>query len=281
MSALVASRKTVVRRTARSSRDKSALTISDRLMIPPSSSTKRTAGSASLSSEATPAATGRVSCLFLSDTESVHLPVWVRDLQSFRKWAVSDESPEKAPVFFLDGVVWIDMSKQQIFSHIALKQEFFRVLGQLIRSSQLGKFFPDGLLLTNSNANLSGNPDATFVSTAAFREQRVVLVEGKSTGYVEMEGSPDMVLEIISDSSVEKDTQILRELYWKAGIGEYWLVDGRGDQLAFSILKHSPRGYVQSRISEGWLKSAVFGKSFRLTRRLDELGHPDFVLDVK
>ena len=38
---------------------------------------------------------------------------------------------------------------------------------------------------------------------------------------------------------------------------------------------------VATRPAIGWRKSAVFGKAFRLTRQLDDLGHPDFTLDVK
>lgn len=214
-------------------------------------------------------------------SDSVQVPIWVSDLESFRQWMHSDESPEQAPVFFLAGEVWIDMSKEQLFSHLRLKQRFFEVLGPLARRQRLGDFFPDGLLLTNVEADLSGNPDGTLVTTSSVRGGRVRLVEGASEGYVEIEGSPDMVLEVVSESSVEKDTEILRELYWKAGIREYWLVDARGERIEFQILRHTARGYVATRPSGGWRKSAVFGKSFRLTRQLDDLGHPDFTLAVR
>jgi Uma2 family endonuclease len=63
------------------------------------------------------------------------------------------------------------------------------------------------------------------------------------------------LLEIVSAGSVEKDTQTLRELYWKAGIAEYWLVDARGERLAFDILRHAAKGYVATRKAAGWLKS--------------------------
>ena len=38
-------------------------------------------------------------------SESVHVPVWVHDLESFRRWMRSDESPEQVPVFYLQGDV--------------------------------------------------------------------------------------------------------------------------------------------------------------------------------
>ncbi len=213
-------------------------------------------------------------------SDSVHVPFWVNDLESFRRWMLSDESPEKVPLFFLAGEVWIDMSKEQFFSHNQLKKVFAGVLWGLEKQAR-GRFIPDGMLVTNEEADLSGNPDGAFVANDSIRSGRVQLIEGKEDGYVELEGSPDMVLEVVSDSSVEKDTEVLRELYWKAGIREYWLVDVRGERLEFQILRHSTRGYTPVRKSAGWLKSAVFGKAFRLTRQLDDLGHPDFTLDVK
>ncbi len=213
-------------------------------------------------------------------SDSVHVPIWVSDLDSFRQWMHSDESPEKVPVFFLAGEVWLDMSKEQFFSHNQLKKVVFQVLSGLEKQAK-GRFIPDGMLLTNEAADLSGNPDGVFVSNDSFRTGRVRLIEGKEDGYVELEGTPDMVLEVVSDSSVEKDNDVLMDLYWKAGIREYWLVDARGERIEFQILRHTARGYVATRPSGGWRKSAVFGKAFRLTRQLDDLGHPDFTLDVK
>ena len=38
---------------------------------------------------------------------------------------------------------------------------------------------------------------------------------------------------------------------------------------------------TETRKQGGWLKSVVFGKSFRLTRRTDRSGNPQFTLEVK
>ena len=106
-------------------------------------------------------------------------------------------------------------------------------------------------------------------------------MEGTKTGFLELEGSPDMTLEIISASSIKKDTETLRELYHRAGVREYWLVDARAEPIQFDILKHTPSGYVATRKQKGWVKSAVFGKSFLLTQELDARGRPKFVLSVR
>jgi Uma2 family endonuclease len=90
-----------------------------------------------------------------------------------------------------------------------------------------------------------------------------------------------MVLEIISPSSVYKDTAVLLELYWKAGIDEYWLVEVRGERLRFDILRRGATRYVASRRQAGWVKSHVFGKSFRLKHQADAMGHPQYTLEVR
>ena len=90
-----------------------------------------------------------------------------------------------------------------------------------------------------------------------------------------------MALEVVSTSSVGKDNEILMDLYWQAGIAEYWLVDARGDRLSFEIYRHTPKGYVPTRKHSGWVKSNVFGKSFRLRRTLDARGYPEFTLHVR
>ena len=116
-------------------------------------------------------------------------------------------------------------------------------------------------MLSNQAADVSTKPDGVFVATASLQASRVRLVEGMESGYVELEGTPDMVLEVVSDSSVQKDTVLLRKAYWEAGIPEYWLVDARKEPLAFDILKHGAKGYAAARKQDGWIKSAVFGKT--------------------
>lgn len=211
----------------------------------------------------------------------VSIPTWVVDLESFRRWADADDFPEDGRAWYLKGEVWIDMSKEQIFTHLAVKREFFYVLTGLVKAEDLGLFLPDGLLLSNLAADIAGNPDATFVTTASIRAKRVQLIEGWDGGFVEMEGSPDMVLEVVSGSSVHKDTVVLRQAYWQAGIREYWLVDARKEPVHFNILRHTAKGYTATRKRDGWVKSAVFGKSFQLTQRVNALGHPEYALAVR
>ena len=212
--------------------------------------------------------------------ENIRIPHFVDDLESFRRWARSDEFPERGRFSHLNGELWVDAMPEQLFTHNQVKGEFAIVLGGMMKSDHLGRYFHDRTLLTNAEAGLSTEPDGTLVSYASPKRDRVRLLEAEE-GFLELEGTPDMVLEVVSSTSVEKDTVVLRELYWQADIPEYWLVDARGDRLQFDILRRRPTGYVATRTQAGWLKSAVFGKSFRLSSRPDELGHPEYTLSVQ
>ncbi len=217
----------------------------------------------------------------LDESRVITVPDWVTDIESFRRWTERPDCPHEYRLGWLKGRVWIDVSKEQIFTHLAVKAEYYLRLLQLVKEGRLGLFLPGGLLLSNFAADVSGNPDGTFLSEETLRSGRVRLLEGAKGGYTEVQGSPDMVLEVVSASSVEKDYRLLRQAYWEAGVREYWLVDARKDPPRFDILRHTPRGYVAGRKPGGWVKSAVFGKSFQLTRRRNDLGHPEFTLLVR
>ncbi|HZU35720.1 MAG TPA: Uma2 family endonuclease, partial [Gemmataceae bacterium] len=98
------------------------------------------------------------------DTLQVHIPNWVQDHASFRRWAHSGDFPENGRISYLQGEVWVDMSKEQ-FRHNQLKGEIASVLTRLAKEGQLGRFFPDGYLLSHPDTELSTNPDGMSVAT--------------------------------------------------------------------------------------------------------------------
>jgi Uma2 family endonuclease len=192
----------------------------------------------------------------------------------FRAWACSDDFPEEGRISFLQGDVYVDMAAERLESHVKVKTEVTRVLGNVVVEEDLGGFFGDGTGLSNEDAEVAHVPDGTFVSWKSFEAGRVRQVPSPTGDgdFTELEGAPDMVLEVVSPSSVEKDTRLLRELYHRAGIAEYWLIDARGDEVQFQILCHRPKGYASAPQKGGWQRSRVFGRSFRLERTRDRLG---------
>jgi Uma2 family endonuclease len=153
-------------------------------------------------------------------------------------------------------------------------------LSELARRDKLGLYLIQGALLSNLEADIAGKPDGLFLSTATLASDRVQFIEDEDGGCVELQGSPDMVLEVVSTSSEDKDNDILKEAYHRAGIPEYWLVDARR-KLRFDIFRHTPRGYVATRQQDDWIRSGVFGRSFRLLVETAPDGHPDYTLEVR
>src|SRR5205085_733829 len=150
----------------------------------------------------------------------VFIPEWVETLLAFRRWCDSAEFPEEGRIDYLQGEVWVDMSPEQIFSHNQVKAEYNYVLFGLAKKEKPGRYFPDGARWSNLDADISVVPDGLFISNESMREANIQLIEGAREGYVEIDGLPDIVLEIISDSSVKKDTKRLPTLYWEAGVKE-------------------------------------------------------------
>ncbi len=212
--------------------------------------------------------------------ECVRIPDRVVDLKTYRAWAKSASFPQTGRIAFLHGEVWVDMSPEEVFTHNQVKGAFAVALGALVLDSPIGWYFHDRTLVSNAKAGLSTEPDGTFVSYGSFQSGRVRLVKGKR-GIVELEGGPDIVLEVVSDSSVKKDTVILRQLYWEAGVSEYWLVDARGQRPAFDLLRRGRSDWTSSRARAGWVASGVLGKSLRLAAIPDRIGYARFKVEVR
>ena len=189
---------------------------------------------------------------------------WVVDLESFTRWADSDDVPEKARIWFLDGEVWVDMSKEQVFSHVLVKTKLTVVLGSLVETDRRGLYLGDGVRVRNVEADFSVKPDGVFVAQPTLAAGRVRLVEGMEEGFLELEERRTWSWRWSVPVRSRRIRCCRARAYANAGIPEYWLVDARKKPLSFDILKHRPRGYVAAHKQDGWMKSAVFGRSFRL-----------------
>lgn len=214
----------------------------------------------------------------------VEIPISaIATLDGFRAWATSDDFPERGRISFIGEEIFVDMSPEELFTHNLIKMEIARILGNLIRRYRLGRFFGDRVLLVNPAADLSSEPDGTFLTWDAVKSGRAKFVQRKNRPdeYIEILGTPDWVMEIVSRGSVQKDTDVLRATYHRAEIPEYWLVNALGSRISFQILVHRPHGYVAVRPRGGWLRSPVFGRSFRLERERDPLGLWQYTLRVK
>ncbi len=217
--------------------------------------------------------------------ERVEIPMNLRSLADFRRWALSDEFPERGRIDYIAGRIQVDMSPEDFFCHGTLKTEIVRVFSQRIKQADLGHLVIDCTRVSCPEADLSVEPDIVFVSHQTLATARARLVpkaSGEPGRYIELEGPPDLIVEIVSDQSVTKDTRRLPEAYSKAGVREFWLADARGEPLVFQIHQLGESGYRAADVdTEGFQPSAVFGCRFRLEGRRDPQGHWVFDLHEK
>lgn len=210
------------------------------------------------------------------ELEEVAIPANLDSLESFRRWANSDAYPETGRYSWLQGQLLVDVAMEELFRHSQLKLAVQFALEEWNRAQRRGYVFPDGARLTHPGVDLSVEPDAVFTSYESVRQGRVQLIMGEAGDLVELEGSPELVVEIVSRSSVKKDKKTLRKLYWQAGVGEYWLIDARREPVSFEILRSGSRGYLAAPRRDGCPVSRVLDGPVKLTSEVDPLGHPQW-----
>lgn len=219
---------------------------------------------------------------FAVGSRTVDVPAWVVDFESFRRWLHSDTFPEEGKICFINGKVWVDLSMEEFSTHNAVRTEIGRVLANLMKETKFGRFVSEGMRYGHLGSELATEPDGMIVSHAAMNDGRVQLVGGAKGVQTELIGSPEILIEIVSESSEAKDTEWTMSAYFDAGVQEYWVFDARDeDDLRFDIFKRGKKEFVAVKKPGGWVKSAVLGKSFRLTQAEGEDGNPDFTLNVR
>ena len=233
--------------------------------------------------------------------EDVRIPGDVHALAEFRRWSGGEQFPVRGRIDYLQGDVEVDMSPEDLDTHGTVKIAIASRLHALVAEQGRGYVFVDRARVVAPAAGLSVEPDAVVVlwgSLEAGRIRKVPSAPPRPGRYVELEGAPDLVVEVVSNSSEAKDRKRLPALYARAGVPELWLVDARGEAPVFEVwsLPGAPvgpaaqatpaapatpavvaAGYVQV-AAEGpsgddWTASPVLGCRFRLRRRMFREGH--------
>ncbi len=214
--------------------------------------------------------------------DQILIPDGITDLLSFRMWSQDGKFPEIGRIDYLGGRIEIDMSPEQLFAHGRLKSEFVSTLSKLVKRSEW-LVVADSTRVASEEAGLSAEPDVILLSRDSIRQRRVRLTpKAKQSGdCVEIEGAVDILIEIVSDSSVGKDLRRLPVAYYAAGVREYWIADARHTDLRFTIYRRGATAFEPTEIDEGWQKSEVLSRSFRLTRPVVEAEWVEFELESR
>ncbi len=215
-----------------------------------------------------------------SNTVNISIPEKAtQSLDGFREWVYSDEYPNECKCVYFQKEVFLDMAAERANSHAELKTAITRALGNFVESRDLGKIYGDGMWFTNDQADVSNEPDAMFIAWESLESGRMKLV---AVDGFEYQGAPDWALEVVSNSSVMKDTKWLPKAYHLAGVREYWLVDARGDTIDFSLFIWRTDCYIrQVPDNSGWQRSEVFDCGIRLDRQRDRIGSWQYALHLR
>ncbi len=121
-------------------------------------------------------------------------------------------TPDDERYELLDGE--LVMSPAPNSTHQITVAELGTLLHMFVKASGLGQVFfaPYDVVLSDTNVV---QPDLLFISN----ERAYIITPANARG------APDLVVEILSPSTTERDRTFKRALYARYGVGEYWLVD--------------------------------------------------------
>lgn len=122
------------------------------------------------------------------------------------------------------------------FEHNELAHELEHAIRVYVRQHRLGRVSGDILVILDEEKDLTYAPDIVFVATEhldRIREGRVY-------------GAPELVVEILSPTTAERDTGIKRRIYHAYGVQWYWLVDM--ERQTVEEYRWMPEGYLLTQI---------------------------------
>lgn len=207
----------------------------------------------------------------------IAIPWETQTLEGFRAWvATLDEHGPR--VSYSRGSVHVEASPQDYDTHEPLVDAINAALRALASELDLGRYCFPPSWFTHKAIDLSTEPDGFLALWSTLERGELRINPDRE---VEMIGRPDMVLEVVSESSQRKDLVEHVEDYARAHVSEYWIADARRT-VQLRVLVLTDGAYVDAPIDgDGWVRSPVFGRAFRLRALPERAGFRDFALDVQ
>lgn len=117
--------------------------------------------------------------------------------------------------------------------HQRISRRLLTSFENFLKRNKLGEAFdvPSDVVLSETDVV---QPDLLFVSA-----KRASLITDKN-----IQGAPDLVVEILSETTRKTDEVIKRKLYERHGISEYWIVDPELE--AVKIYRMTEKGYTRA-----------------------------------
>lgn len=135
--------------------------------------------------------------------------------------------------------------------HQRASMNIIRQFDRYNETKKTGELFhaPYDIYLDEENAGIQ--PDLVFVTN----EHRSIIRE--NNGIV---GAPDLIVEIISKGTMDKDRVIKKEVYEKFGVPEYWIVDPRNQSIEVYCLENGRYRLFSFAAEEGSVRSTILAE---------------------
>ncbi len=121
-------------------------------------------------------------------------------------------TPDDVRYELLDGELVMSPAPKEI--HQRIDMDLGRLIGNFVAENHLGRVYSAPFDVVLSDVDVV-QPDLLFVSN-----ERAYIITPDN-----VQGPPDLVVEIISPSTAERDRTLKRARYAQHGVREYWLVD--------------------------------------------------------
>lgn len=142
--------------------------------------------------------------------------------------------PEGERVEIIDGVPYLQAAPSTIHQEILM--EVSRQIANHL-SGQSCKIYPAPFCVRLTKDDKSPNEDITKV----VEPDITIVCDPSKVDEKGCKGVPDMIVEIISPSSIKTDRIIKFNLYEKAGVKEYWIVEPDGKLVSVFLLQKTGR----------------------------------------
>ena len=137
-------------------------------------------------------------------------------------------TPEENHYELLDGELVMTPAPGELHQRISIL--LGSKLFQFVTENSLGRVYQAPLDVVLSDTDVV-QPDLLFVSN----ERDHIITSAN------IQGAPDLVVEILSPSTAERDRTFKRTLYARHGVNEYWMVDTIAKDVTVLLL--GERGY--------------------------------------
>ncbi len=155
-----------------------------------------------------------------------------------------EKLPEGAPYQLIGGQLIKTPSlvpyHQDIVRKISIK------LSSFIEEKRIGKIYISPLDVCFSDTEIY-QPDIIFIS-----KERLHIIGEKN-----IEGPPDLIIEILSPATAYYDLRVKKDTYEKTGVKEYWIVDPIQHIIEVFQNKNGKFEIIQSVRTEGVVNSVI------------------------